>query len=242
MSLPSFISFSLLMLVSFVVLIMLGNWQLERRAEKHALIELVEARTKAPPVTIDEAARRMQSGEDMEYARVAVRGRFEHDKELFYFATHDKQKGWHVYTPLRTDGGRIVMINRGFVPDALRSPEQRRKGQVGGEVRVFGLVRRAGRKGYFDPDNDIVANVWYWRDLRNMIASVYEKPETSAYPFFVEIEKDQGNADWPKGGVTRLTFKDNHLQYALTWYGLAITVFAVYGFFFMSWKRERPGV
>ena len=80
-----------------------------------------------------------------------------------------------------------------------------------------------------------------------MIASVYDKMEVSAYTFFVEAKAAGANAAggqnaWPRGGVTRVTFKDNHMQYAVTWYGLALTVFAVYAFFFRSWWRQRGAV
>ena len=239
MSLSSFVTFSLFMLVALVGLVFLGNWQIERRHAKHMLIQMVDVRAKASPVNIEDVERARVKNNDINYLRVQITGEFDHSKERYFFATFEGLKGWHVYTPLKLRNGRIVFVNRGFVSDGVKAPDLRKDGQIAGEVTVIGLVRKPGRQGYFDPKNDLKENIWYWRDLNNMVASVFDKTEVSTYPFFVEAEVRQGSALWPKGGVTRTIFRDSHLQYALTWYGLAITLFAVYGFFLRNWLRQR---
>lgn len=233
------------------LLIVLGNWQLERRSEKHALKARIEKRVTMSPVAIGDVLQRLKGDGDIEYMRVRVSGVFDHDKERYYFAQFNGVKGWHVYTPLRLKDGAVLFVNRGFVSDAVKLPGARQAGQVKGETIVTGLVRKPGRKGYFTPENDIAGNSWYWRDLDNMFASVYdtqvdgidagEKSKFKVIPFFVEADDSAISGGWPKAGVTRVTLRDNHLEYALTWYGLAIALIAVYGFFLRNWlKQGRP--
>jgi len=227
-------------------LLWLGNWQVERGAEKRDLVRMVEARVRATPLGIETIERRRDEKKDIEYFRVKVEGRFDHAKERYFFATFQGAKGWHVYTPFKVKNGRLLMVNRGFVSDAVQSPARRPAGQIAGNTAITGLVRGPGKKGYFDPKNDLKSNIWYWRDLASMIASTLPEPEISAYPFFIEVEAaaeaaavvagpETEASEWPRPGVTRITFKDNHLQYAITWYGLAITLFGVYGFFLRNW-------
>ena len=259
MSLTSFITFSIFTLGVVIGLLWLGGWQVDRGSEKRELVRLVNERVLAPPLQIEDVERRWVENGDIEFLRVEVKGQFDHGGERYFFATFDGQKGWHVYTPFKLKNGRLLMVNRGFVSDEMQSPKQRQSGQIVGETVIVGLVRKPGKKGYFDPENDLVGNVWYWRDLSNMVASVYDKMKVSAYPFFVEVEADTGlksqskpvtnsvlgqssgavTSKWPRPGVTRITFRDNHLQYAMTWYGLAIVLFAVYGFFLRTWLKQR---
>ena len=251
MSQISFISFSVFTFLAIGLLTVLGNWQIDRGAEKRALVAMAEARVLAPPMSIGDVEKRWRDNNDIEYLRVEMTGRFDHLKERYLFATFKGMKGWHVYTPFLLKSGRVVFVNRGFVSDAVTSRGARKSGLIEGETALIGLVRRAGEKGAFDPTNDLEGNVWYWRDLSNMVASVYDKTKVSAYPFFVEVEAEVGSANghgqreasqtrtWPRSGVTRLRFRDNHMQYAMTWYGLAITVVAVYGFFLRNWLRQR---
>lgn len=224
-----------------VLLVGLGNWQLRRLAWKEGLIASIEARSKAPPVMLDEAAALWRKTGDVEYLRVRAKGRFLHDKERYYFAPEGGRTGWHVYTPLRTAGGRLLMVNRGFVPQAAKAPAARASGQIAGQVTITGLLRKPGRKGMFTPDNNLAKNAWYWRDLDGMLKSLGAKDKPAgngAYPFFLEA----GPAAVPPGGlprpgVTRLTIRNKHLQYAITWYGLALTLIGVFTAF--AWPRLK---
>ena len=126
-------------------------------------------------------------------------------------------------TPLREPGGRVVFVNRGFIPAELKDPAKRRAGQIAGTVRVQGLLRLppAEKPAWFLPDNRADLNYWFWVDLPAMAAA--DKLDRVA-PFYIDADATPNPGGWPKGGVTRLTLPNDHLQYAITWFSLAVAV------------------
>lgn len=226
-------------LAALLLLIGLGVWQLERLAWKESLIASINDGLGKPPAPLEQPPDAWKQLGRKEYRPVSVVGRFHHRDERRLFATDGNEKGWHVYTPLETEGGNLLFVNRGFVPDALKEPASRAAGQVEGQAIVRGLVRAGGVKGWFDPDADRARNVWYWRDLAGMTAALEaEQDRARVLPFFVDAFAEPANpGGWPKGGVTRLDIPNRHLEYALTWFGLAGTLLAVFAAF--AWTRLR---
>jgi surfeit locus 1 family protein len=221
-------------------LVSLGNWQLDRKAWKEDIIARIGARTTAPPVGLAEANDRVRAGGDAEYLRVVARGRFLNDKERYFYAPDPELgPGYHVYTPFEVAGeGAVLFVNRGFVPEALKAPEARKAGQLGGEVEVTGLVRMPGKKGFFTPDNDPKSNLWFWRDFAGLLRSVFADAERATIPLFLEAEA-AAPGGWPKGGATRLEIPNRHLEYALTWFGLAAALLAVFAAYAASRARSE---
>jgi len=214
---------------AFGVLVGLGTWQIERLAWKEGLIAEIEARAKGTPITLKEAVALSRQGQDPNYFRVHVKGRFENDKERYLYAlSTEGEPGWHVITPFDTDDGGLVLIDRGFVPDNRREPSDRSAGQLNGEVDVTGLVRLPEIQGLFTPDNDPGANRWFWRDLNGMTFSMFPTATLGPAPFFLEAEKSDVPGGLPEGGQTRLELPNNHLQYAITWFLLAGAVLVIY--------------
>jgi surfeit locus 1 family protein len=226
-------------LAALAVLIALGVWQLERLKWKEGLIAQIEARAAAAPVTLEDAEALAHAGRDPSYLRVRVEGRFHHGRELYLYASAEGQQGWHVITPLETAEGKMVLVDRGFVPDALRDPSSRALGQVEQIVEVTGLVRMPEKQGMFTPDNEARANRWFWRDLSGMSASMFPSGAVEVAPFFVEAERSEVPGGWPEGGQTRLVIVNNHLQYALTWFALAVCLVGVYAAY--VWSHYRRG-
>jgi surfeit locus 1 family protein len=226
-------------LLALAFLIGLGTWQLQRLAWKEDLIASIQKSLDAAPVPLETPVNAWKALGFTEYQPVTVAGRFRHGEERHVFAIADGEPGWYVVTPLETEGGHIVFVNRGFVPDALKDPKTRAQGQVEGVVTVTGLVRHAGTKGTFDQDPDLARNIWYWRDLGAMASSVGLAAEPDKIiPYFVEAKAEPANpGGWPKGGVTRVDLPNRHLEYALTWFGLAATLAAVFAAF--AWSRLR---
>jgi len=222
----------------FLVLTGLGSWQLERRQWKEALLAKIAARVGAPAVELGEAEAMARAGDDIDYLHILARGRFLHDKERYLYAPTAAGLGWHVYTPLELAPGRVVWVNRGFVPDANKAQDTRAPGLVAGEVEVRGLARTHPKQGAFEPDNDVTHNLWYWPDVEAMSASAF--PDVAGPPFAIDADRWPAvPGGLPQGGVTRLQLPNRHLEYALTWYGLALTLIAVYFALAVGRLRQR---
>jgi surfeit locus 1 family protein len=237
------LGFTALALVALAVLIGLGVWQLERLQWKEGLIAEIETRSTGAPIALAEALALTREGRDPNYYRVRVEGRFHHDKERYLFAQSlaDGTPGWHVVTPLETAGGDTVLVDRGFVPDALKDPSSRASGQVEGVVTVTGIARSPEIQGSFVPDNEPEANRWFWRDLGAMARSMFAEGTVEVAPFFVDVEKSDVPGGWPEGGQTRLELPNNHLQYAITWFLLALCLLVIYAVYVRGlYRRSRP--
>jgi surfeit locus 1 family protein len=222
--------------VGVCLLFGLGTWQIQRRLWKERLITELEERRYAEPVTLDRAQQLWAERGSMEYLHVRVRGHFLHDKEMFLWAPQPSGPAWDVYAPLETEGGTVVLVNRGFVPEELKSAQWRKAGQVSGEVAVTGLTRSITDKGWFTPDNDPARNIWFWRDYKAMLRAAFDGSEPPHAAFFLEAEATPANpGGWPKGGVASIDLPNHHLQYALTWYALAIALIGVY----FAFVRDR---
>jgi surfeit locus 1 family protein len=230
---------TLFSLFAFAVLIGLGTWQLQRLQWKNALIAQIEARVHAPPVPLADALAALGRADDLEYTRVAVRGRWVPGVERLLWAPTSSGPGWHVYAPLRTTAGPIVIVNRGFVPDVRRDPGARPEPAQAGEVSLVGLLRMPETKRMFTPENDVARNIWYWRDIAGMARSMLPDAGAEVAPFAIDAEAGSAPAPGPEGGVTRLELPNSHLQYAITWYGLAATLVGVYVAF--VWSHLQRG-
>lgn len=233
---------TLLGIAGLAVLLSLGTWQLERRAWKEALIAKIAARAGAAPVPISATTQTLPPGEDFEYLHVAAAGRFLHAKERYLYAPSPQGLAWHVYTPLELSPGLVVWVNRGQVPDARKVPSTRSGGQIEGQTEVRGLVRLVPSPTMFTPANDAAANLWYWPDIPAMTASAFPDGAVKAMGLFVEADAEPAPpGGLPRGGVTRIALPNRHLEYAVTWYGLAATLTGVYLAFAVSRLRAASG-
>jgi surfeit locus 1 family protein len=227
-------------LVGLAVLVGLGLWQLQRLEWKEGLIARIEARTERKPISLERAIEVSKKLNNPSYIPVHAEGRFHHRRERYLYAISlDGEPGWHVITPLETVDGIFVLVDRGFVPDDLRDPKTRPQGQVQKVVTVTGLVRTPEKPSLFIPDNDPQANQWFSRDLGAMARSMFPGGTVEVAPFFLEAKAGQVPGGWPKGGQTRLKLTNNHLQYALTWFGLAACLAAVYGVYVWGATRGK---
>jgi surfeit locus 1 family protein len=224
-------------LAGLAVLIGLGNWQMSRLAWKDVLLSSIEQRTHSAPRPIAEIERQFSRDGDVEYWPLEASGAFLHDKERHFFATFDGQSGFFVYTPLELTDGRVVFVNRGFVPYDRKDQATRRQGQLAGPVTINGLARNplAVKPSSIVPDNEPDKNVFYWKDLRSMAASAGIDP-SRLLPFFIDAGPAANPGGLPVGGVTIVDLPNNHLQYAITWYGLAVALAGVLGVWL--WRRR----
>ncbi len=226
-------------LVGVVILSGLGIWQLDRKISKENLIATLNARLSRVPEDLPPRAswpRLRQDGE--EFRRVAFPAEFLDGEEALVYTAGSplrsdvKGPGYWVFAPARLAGGSIVLINRGFVPDDHKDLAMRAEGVPHGIVDVVGVMRWPEIRGSFTPADDPKKNVWYLRDS-NSIAT-FKKWATAA-PFYVDQESPTPAGGLPKPGKLEVRLPDDHLQYAITWFGLALALAGVY----VVWLARR---
>lgn len=214
----------------------LGVWQLERRVWKLDLIAQVDARVHAPAVAPPGPSEwPAVSAERDQYRRVQLRGVFLHDRETLTQAATALGAGYWVMTPLRTDQGFTVLINRGFVPPERRDPAMR--AGAGGEQTVTGLLRVTEPRGGFLRANDPASNRWRSRDVE---AIARARGLDAVAPYFIDAELGPDPAAWPRGGLTVIRFPNSHLVYALTWFGMALLSLAGMVLVVRDRRRREP--
>ncbi|HBK92636.1 MAG TPA: hypothetical protein DDZ68_13290 [Parvularcula sp.] len=213
---------------ALAVLCSLGAWQLQRLNWKEALIAKTEARLAAAPIPLDEALRRAAAGEDLEYQPVFAGGAFQNAAAALVFGAHDGKAGAWVFTPFETRAG-VVYVNRGFAPQDSASDAA--KAGPPGELRVEGLFRSAEvRRGFeraLAPRDQPADNLYFTRDPAILAAA--HGLDVPAY--YIDSFGRESAAQWPRGGLTRVEFSNRHLEYALTWFGLAGALVAVFAAF-----------
>lgn len=207
-------------LVLFSGFTALGVWQLQRLSWKLDLIARVDARVHAAPVPAPGPAQWAHvTRQADEYRRVRLSGVFENGRETLVQAVTEAGPGFWVLTPLRTPGGAEVLVNRGFVPSDKAAPATRLAGQPSGPVTVTGLLRITEPHGGFLRANDPAAGRWYSRDVA---AIARARGLTDPAPYFIDADATPNTGGWPRGGMTVIHFRNSHLSYALTWFGLAL--------------------
>jgi surfeit locus 1 family protein len=219
---------------AFLMLAGLGTWQFQRLDWKTDLIAERQARSQGPAVALPGG---IEDPAVLEFTLVEVTGTFLHDREMHLGArTRRGNVGFDVVTPLRLEDGRGLLVDRGWVPPERRDPESRPLGQIEGSVTLQGLVRTGGWKGYdfVRPENDPEENLYFWLDLPVMTARAgLEDPVTEIY---VAAGPEPNPGGFPIGGQTRIEIPNDHLQYAITWYALALALAVIYFLF-----HYRPG-
>lgn len=199
----------------------LGVWQLQRRAWKLDLIARVEARVHATPTPAPGHDRWSDvSAATDEYRRVTITGEWRPDRAALVRALTEQGGGFWLMAPLRRDDGTTVFVNRGFVPEDKRAFRPRAP-DAPGPVTVTGLLRLTEPGGSVLRRNDPASDRWYSRDVAAIAAA---RGLHDVAPFFIDAERAPGETGYPVGGLTVVTFNNNHLVYALTWFALALMV------------------
>lgn len=231
----------LLGLAVLAVLLALGTWQVKRLAWKEGLIATIETRVGSTPQPLAAIEAQFATTGDVDYTPVEANGRFLHQGESHFFATWQGASGYFVYTPFQLVDGRVVLVNRGFVPFDRKEAATRPQGQIEGMTRIAGLARNplAEKPSSIVPDNDLARNIFYWKDISAMSARSGLPKDTTVLPFFIDADKTPNPGRLPIGGVTLIDQPNSHLQYAVTWYGLAAALVGVYAVWLLRWRRSR---
>ena len=220
----------------FATLIALGVWQLQRLHWKLSLIAQVNRNMVSAPLTLDQA---LALGDAAQYHRVRLYGRFDNAKEAYVFGTGlQGAPVFHVLVPFTTTKGHTLLVDRGVVPRDRRDQATRTRGLIEGETELVGVWRKPDPPGEFTPKPDLAKRTWYSHDAAS-IASV--DGVVLAAPVVIEADATPNPGGWPKGGQTEVKFRNEHLQYAITWFLMAAGLLGVYVAYHVSQGRLSFG-
>lgn len=228
------------MAVGIAFLASLGTWQLKRLVWKEELISQIKSRASSQPLDLAAIEKQWQKDPDVDYMPVTLSGTFEHQLEMYYYTTWKGRAGWNVITPLRMSDGRYALLNRGFVPLEFRDPEKRKIGLIADVVQITGLSRNPifEKPNSLMPDNQLDTREFYWKSQSQLASLIGDKANIYVLPFTIDAGANTSNFKYPKGGTTRMVFANSHLQYAVTWYGLALALLGV-GSVFLYGRRKQ---
>ena len=232
-------------LVMVSVLAGLGVWQLRRKDEKHALIAaLTERLAKAPVALPPAAAWPALTPDHDEFSRVKFSATFESKPDAMVYSSGSAVRdditgpGTWAFLPARLADGRRVVINAGFVQNTMQDRAQQDRAVArlvaGAPIELTGYLRFPEGAGMLTPNPDSGKRLWFVRDHRSM-AQMLGWGEVA--PFYVDLESPVPASGTPKPGPLHVQLKDNHLQYAITWFGLALVVAAAFGFWVAGQRR-----
>ena len=222
----------------FAALVALGTWQLQRKAWKEQAIGMLERRLAMPPIIMPGRDRWPElSASEHEFLRVMLAATFVPGEEALVYAAATPLRpdvsgvGYWVLAPARMPSGDLVVINRGFVPEGHRDPRGRPE-DGRDRLELTGALRWRDKRGFFVPKDDPAHNLWFVRDP---IAIAAAKGWGEVPAFYVELEAPQPPGGFPRPGRLKAGLRNEHLQYAVTWYGLAAAVIVM----FVVWLRRR---
>jgi surfeit locus 1 family protein len=233
-------------LAAFVAFVGLGTWQIQRKAWKEALIETLEQRLSTAPVALPPRERwATLDAADDEFRRVKLTATFVPGAQALVYASGSALRsdasgpGYWVFAPARISSGGLVVINRGFVPEGRQDPATRAAGEVSAPIKMVGAMRWPEPRGFFAPRDDPARNLWFVRDPLAIAAA---KGWGDVAPFFIELEAPQPPGGLPHAGALKVNLRNEHLQYAITWYGLAAVVVVMFAFWLRARRRTAAGV
>ena len=233
--------------IAFALLIGLGTWQLQRKAWKEGLIAALTVQLAAPPIALPAASTWPHLDENvLQYHRVTLTAQFDNAKEALVYAipsafrpdVQEAGPGYWVFTPARLTDGSVVIVNRGFVPEGRQDSKSRPQGEIAGPVTIVGALRWPDTRHWFTPADDPAHNLWFSRDPAAIAAAKGLGPVA---PFYVEQESPAPPGGLPQPGRLVVSLPDNHLQYALTWYGLALVLAGTFVSWALASRREKSG-
>ena len=210
--------------------------ELQRLGWKEALIAERQASLAAPPVVLDTLADTIPA-----WRRLRLNGVLLNDKSLLVGPrSYRGLPHWRLVTPLRLSGGGIVLIDRGWVPDLDKKAAFAGVSKPAGPVSIDGVLRRPTPSGYFSPGNVPDKDTWFRVDPAAMASRL---GLSDAAPFWVVAQAGDGTqraaGSYPIADTSVSMPSNNHLSYAITWFGLSLGALVVAGFY---WRRERRSI
>ncbi|WP_421696334.1 SURF1 family protein [Aestuariivirga sp.] len=223
-------------LVGVAILLWLGVWQVQRLHWKEGLLAQLAANAAAAPVDLSTAAQMAADGRDDEFVRVRFSGQYKNDAWKKMISTYDGGQGWTIMTPAISDDGWAVIVDRGRVPGQRLEHFE----VVDGPTEIEGVIRTYKHgPGYFDPANDPKANLWFWWDVKGMLDTSALAPGLKPFPYVVQLLPESTKVEFPRPEEPKANLANNHLGYAITWFGLALTLIGVSGVYIYDLRKQR---
>jgi cytochrome oxidase assembly protein ShyY1 len=240
---PRVAGFALFTLFLTAVFIALGTWQLQRRTAKHALIAALTDRLAAAPVALPPPGEwaGLYPARD-EFRRVSFTATYAPLPDAMVYSSGSAVRkdasgpGTWAFLPARLSTGETVVIDAGFVENTMqdRSVEDRavKKLVSGAPVALTGYLRFPEPAGWLTPAENRAKRLWFVRDH---LAIANALGWGTVAPFYVDLEQPVPENGIPRPGPLDVHLKDDHLQYAITWFALAGAVLIAFG----AWVRGR---
>jgi cytochrome oxidase assembly protein ShyY1 len=231
-------------LVTLALLIGLGVWQLQRRVEKHALIAALTERLAAAPVALPASAQWsvLTPGKD-EFRRVRFSATYESRPDAMVYSSGSAVRtdisgpGTWAFLPARLPGGETIVIDTGFVQNTMQDRAQQDRAVTrlvtSAPVMMTGYIRFPESAGALTPAENLAKRLWFTRDTQAMARTL---GWGEVAPFYIDLETPMPESGIPKPGPLDVHLKDDHLQYAITWFGLACAVLIAFG---VWWRGQR---
>jgi cytochrome oxidase assembly protein ShyY1 len=240
-----FAIFTALMVLAFTGL---GIWQLQRRTAKHALIAMLNERLAAAPAPLPGPSQwnALTPGTD-EFRRVAFSATFAPLPDAMVYsagsAVRDDVSGpgtW-AFLPAQLADGNTIVVNAGFVQNTMQDRAQQdravRRLITGDPVQFTGYIRFPESAGALTPSESVAKRLWFTRDHLAMSRVLgWVEGGKAVAPFYVDLETPAPESGIPKPGPLSVRLKDDHLQYAITWFTLAFAVVIAFG---VWWRTQR---
>ena len=219
------ISFAL----ALMILLSLSSWQVKRLIWKTNLIEQRVSSFEGEPTKLSD----IKKPEENEFKKVYVEGKLLNEFEFFQPAlSKNGNNGFHVIVPLELNNQELILFDTGWIPLKKRDKSKRLENIENLKKTFNAVIRLPGRKGYFQPDNDSIKNFWFFIEPELMEQTISKSLEKK---FYLEAS-DNGPNGFPLGNQTRIYLRNNHLQYAITWFLIALSLIGV--FFFANIRKK----
>jgi surfeit locus 1 family protein len=228
----------LVVFLAFCALIGLGVWQVQRLKWKTALLHHLDALQTAPAQPIGPVLGKIKAGADVDYTRVRLDcPDVETRPVLHLFMPYQGLMGYRLITACSVDGGpyRSVLVNRGFVGQEGTDPPRNVPGQRISQP-VIGVLRKPTDRNFATPHNQPASNLWYSTDVPAMAAALHAPVPA---PLVLMLEGPAPASGEPRPAPLPVNIPNNHLGYAITWFGLAAALAGVY--LAMLFRKAPPG-
>ncbi len=244
------IGFGLFTLALLAFLVGLGVWQLQRRVAKHELIAALNERLAASPVDLPAAGAwgRLTAAKD-EFRRVTFTATYAAQPDAMVYSAGSAVRedvtgpGTWAFLPARLSDGAIVAVNAGFVQNTMQDRAQQDRAAkrlvTGAPVKLTGYLRFPETAGALTPHEDAAKRLWFVRDHLAMARALgWGEGGGPLAPFYIDLEAPVPDSGMPKPGSLTVHLKDDHLQYAITWFSLAGAVLIAFGIWWRAQRRE----